>query len=185
MFSSGPMTPGGGISGAGSPWDERPTKVGVSGRSPGSIASEFSPAKESVLGTPAKIKSLEDPNVNEIFKIGNLEELVTSFVFTSDPDHDELVTESPDVVSATIATTGVLSDKILSLMQAAKSKTVVKSISYSVSSDSELDPVVKSLDARAKMAVVDVFAECMGVVKIVIGHSNHVSTDTVKILTVI
>ena len=52
MFSSGPMTPGGGISGAGSPWDERPTKVGVSGRSPGSIASEFSPAKESVLGTP-------------------------------------------------------------------------------------------------------------------------------------
>ena len=82
-------------------WDEQPTVIG--GGSPDFSVPEpelASSAKQKMASpSPLKSPAMESVKIHELIKIGSLEELVTSFVFTTDPEHTDLVTEPEEVVT--------------------------------------------------------------------------------------
>ena len=159
-----PTTPaaGGAYPGSSLPWDSQES-VRHSARTPTPRKiSGMSPVDE---GTPPKNVAeswiADKVDIDEIVKIGSLEELVPSFVFTTDKEHEELDMEPADLVQKTIG----ISEQILSdfekSYQAVIAKVVASSISYSSSQTEEgseiEEPQVISVAGRAKMAVADEF----------------------------
>ena len=137
-------------------------------------------------GTPPKNLAeswiADKVDIDEIVKIGTLEELVPSFVFTTDKEHEELDMEPADLVEKTIDISAQILSDFEKSYQAVIAKVVASSISYHSSQteeDSETEePQVISVAGRAKMAVADEFRKLA--IGIVARIAHHLSIRVVQ-----
>ena len=128
MFS--PATPQVGESspGPGLPWGDQPTSVGA-----GILGSPEQPQGTAHVGqslTPSKTSGQLDLDVHELIKLGKLEELVSSFVFTQDSQHDELITEPQEVVDRTLKVSAAIQEELGKVLSTTRAKVVAHPVSY-------------------------------------------------------
>ena len=78
----------------------------LGGGSPGFSVPEPEPVSSAgqkmAMPSPLKSPAMESVKIHDLIRIGSLDELVTSFVFTTDPEHTDLVTEPEEVVTRSV-----------------------------------------------------------------------------------
>ena len=121
-----------------------------------------SAGQKMAMPSPLKSPAMESVKIHDLIRIGSLDELVTSFVFTTDPEHTDLVTEPEEVVTRSVQVSAAIQEKLSQIMSSTHAKVVAKSVSYmkiSTGVDGDSEPQETAVEGRIKMAVSDAAME--------------------------